>query len=146
MRTKIDDSKLKELWDKGLSDCEIAIELNASDITIGNHRRRLNLKANKKKSTEKIEITKEELQELCDSLCTDSAVARHLGIRTERVKKLRKKYNISIMNYGTNPTIELTHKQKELVFGCLLGDGYCKKVGDDKNATFEFQHSLKQKE
>lgn len=50
------------------------------------------------------------------------------------------------MNYGSNPTIELSHKQKELIFGCLLGDGYCKKVGNDKNATFEFQHSLKQKE
>lgn len=146
MRTKIDDLKLKELWEQGLTDCEIAIELNASDITIGNHRRKLGLKSNKKKNTKKLEISRDELQDLCDSLCTDSAVARHLGIRTEKVKKLREKYSISIMNYGANPTIELTQIQKEFIFGCLLGDGYCKKVGDDKNATFEFQHSLKQKE
>ena len=146
MRTRIDDTKLKELWEQGLSDCEIAIELNASDITIGNHRRKLGLKSNKKKNTNQIDISNEELQSLCNALNTDSAVARHLKIRTEKVKKLREKYNISIMNYGSNPTIELTHKQKELVFGCLLGDGYCKKIGNDKNATFEFQHSLKQKE
>lgn len=146
MRTKIDDLKLKELWEQGLTDCEIAIELNASDITIGNHRRKLRLQPNKKKNTKKVEITVEELQDLCNRLCTDSAVARYLGIRTEKVKKLRDKYNIPIINYGANPTIELTQTQKELIFGCLLGDGYCKKVGNDKNATFEFQHSLKQKD
>lgn len=86
------------------------------------------------------------MQYLCDTLNTDSAVARYLKIRAEKVKKLREKYGISIINYGANPTIDLTHKQKELIFGCLLGDGYCRKVGNDKNAHFEFQHSLKQKE
>ena len=43
-----------------------------------------------------------------------------------------------------NKPIKLTQKQKEVVFGSLLGDMYCGKLKNSKNPSFKIEHSIKQ--
>lgn len=143
---KFTDEKLIELWKQGLTDLEIAQRLKASIITVGNRRRALKLEVHKKKRQDKFDVSKERLEELCKTLGTDSAVANALGTSYQIVQRLRKKYNIPIANYHQNLKIELTQIQREMIFGTLLGDGYCKKTKDDRTAEFSFNHSIKQKE
>ena len=143
---KITNEKLTELWSKGLSDLEIAQQLNVSIITVGNRRRALNLKVHKKKRQDKFTVSREKLKALCEKLGTDSAIANALGTSYQIVQRLRKKYNLSVANYHQNLKIELTQIQREFIFGSLLGDGYCKKTKDDRTSEFSFNHSIKQKE
>ena len=145
MNKNVNDELIKELWQKGLSDVEISVELDISDITVGNHRRKLGLPSNRKKNPI-IKDSDEEFIKICLQLQSDSAVARYYKTSSFSVKKRREKLGIEISNHGANPIIELTHKQKEVIFGGLMGDSYCKLVGDDKNSTYEFNHSFKQKE
>lgn len=145
MNKNVNDELIKELWQKGLSDFEIAVELDISDITIGDHRRKLGLSPNKKRSPS-IKDSDENFTNVCLRLQSDSAVARYYKTSTTVARTKRKKLGIEITNRGANPIIELTHIQKEFIFGGLLGDSYCKLVGDDRNSTYEFNHSFKQKE
>lgn len=145
MKKNFDEQLFISLWEKGLSDCDIACIMDFSDITIGNRRRKLGLKPNKKEH-DFSEPDLETFKVKCEELQTDSAVARFFKMKTEKVKKLRKKYNIEIRNYNANPEIIPTHLQEELIFGTLLGDGYCKMDDTDKEASLIFNHSVKQKE
>lgn len=142
---KFTDEKLIELWKQDLTDLEIAQKLNVSIITVGNRRRALKLKVHKKKRQDKFTVSKEKLEELCKTLGTDSAVANALGTSYQIVQRLRKKYDIPIANYHQNLKIELTQTQREVIFGTLLGDGYCKKTKDDRTSELSFNHSIKQK-
>lgn len=146
-KEKIADEKIKELWSQGLTDREMAQELNLSIITVGNRRRALNLAVNKqKRMTENFYISKEDMENACQKCVSDSELANLLGVGYLTAQKWRKKYKIDIQNYNANPKIELNSKQKQVLFGTLLGDGYLKKTKDDKNAEFSFNHSIKQKE
>lgn len=145
MRKSFDEQLFVSLWEKGLTDCEIACEMGFSDVTIGNRRRNLGLKPNKKEY-DRSEPDLETFKLKCEELQTDAAIARFFKMKTERVKKLRKKYNIEIRNYNVNPEIKPTHVQEELIFGTLLGDGYCKMDETDRDACLIFNHSIKQKD
>lgn len=140
------ENLIKEVTVNKLTDLEIAVKYNCSYITIGNLRRSLNLKCNKKRRISFKIPTKEELQKLYSIYGTDSKVANFLNVNTYRIKDLRVKYQIQIDNYGVGAPIELSHEQKEILFGILLGDGYCKKLQNQKRPAFLIDHSFKQKE
>ncbi len=42
--------------------------------------------------------------------------------------------------------MDLTQRQKEIIIGCILGDGYLRKIPNRKDAFLEINHSVKAKE
>lgn len=146
MQTKIKEKDLiNEVTINKLTDVEIATKYNCSYITIGNIRRRLKLPCNKRSKKKITCPNREELIRLFNKYGTDSRVANALKIYPHIVKQFRIKYNITIDNYSINAPIQLTHIQKEILFGILLGDGYCRKLKNQKRASFLIDHSIKQK-
>lgn len=52
----------------------------------------------------------------------------------------------AIIDYMGNTVGSLTQLQKSLIIGCILGDGYLRRMPKRKNAFLEVNHSLKAKE
>lgn len=46
----------------------------------------------------------------------------------------------------SNSVGSLNQQQKELILGCLLGDGYIRKINNRQNAFLEINHSIKAKD
>ena len=140
------DSFIKDVTKEKLTDKDLARKYNCSYITVGNLRRRLGLECNKSTRKKFNKPTKEELSNLYLKYGTDSRVAMYLDVDPGKVKKLRKEYNIEALKYGINPKIQLTHEQTEIIFGIMLGDGYCRKGKSQQFPSISIDHSLIQKE
>lgn len=145
MNVMTKETLIEEITVNKLTDLEIAQKYNYSYITIGNMRRSLGLPCNKKKRALFIKPSKEELSNLYKKFGSDSKVANYLGVYTSKIKELRVLYDLKVDN-RIFPEVILTHEQKEILFGILLGDGYCKKRKNQICPSFLIDHSIKQKE
>lgn len=135
-------------YNNGLTDAEIASKLGRTRYCIGNIRRKLKLKSNKSSVNCKHTFNKEELYDLVyNQKLSDRQIAKIYNLNNyQTVVYYRKKFGFLFENRNMNPRIELTHIQKELIFGCTLGDGYIKLLDNDKNACFCMNHCIKQEE
>lgn len=135
-----------KLYKEKLTDKEIAIKLNKKEYYIGDIRRSMKLKSNKIPITKKYFISKEVLYDLVyNKKLSDKEIANIYNFKNyQTINYIRKSYNFIFTNRNMNPYIELTKIQKELIFGCTLGDGYIKKDKKDKNACFIMNHGIKQ--
>jgi len=143
-KLEFDELKLIQLCDDGLNDLELAEIFNCSYTCISKYRRNLKIKPNRK-SRAIVEITKEELEKLVNLGLTDAKIGKLYNMYASSIYSKRKKFNIERKSYTENPEIQMTDIQKQVLFGCVLGDGYLNKT-TNKNSTFEFNHSLKQEE
>ena len=146
---KINVEKFMELYESGASDLDLSIEFNCSTCTIGKFRVKNNLPINKVTISKrvKIEIKKEDLEKLVlEEGLTDSAIGKRYNVSSSSISHHRKKFGIQRESLKENSLIELTSLQKEVMFGCLLGDGYLGLQKNDKNSNFVFSHSIKQRE
>ena len=135
-------------YNNGLTDAEIALKMGRKEYFIGDIRRRLKLKSNKIPVNCKHVFNKEELYDLVyNQKLSDMQIAKIYNLNNyQTVVYYRKKFGFLFENRNMNPRIELTHIQKELIFGCTLGDGYIKLLDNDKNACFCMNHCVKQEE
>lgn len=92
-------------------------------------------------------INKEELQELINKGLTDTEIGKLYNVSQQviyyhrlNVHKINRKSLRSHIPYHLNKT------QLEVIFGCVLGDGYLKNTKYDLGTTFICQHSIKQEE
>lgn len=143
-KLKFDELELIQLCNNGLTDLELADHFNCSYTCISKYRRLLSITPNRKENNH-FNITKEDLNELVQSNLSDAEIGRKYNVYASTVYAKRKKLNVTRLSKIENAKIDLTDIQKQVLFGCVLGDGYLNKV-KSKNSTFEFNHSLKQKE
>lgn len=143
----IEDLFLK-YYNNGLTDAEIASKIGRKEYFIGDIRRRFKLKSNKIPVNCKHVFNKEELYDLVyNQKLSDMKIAKLYNLNNyQTVVYYRKKFGFLFENRNMNPRIELTHIQKELIFGCTLGDGYIKLLDNDRNACFCMNHCMKQEE
>lgn len=95
-------------------------------------------------------ITKEVLENLyIAENKNDKEIAKFFGLSFVTIGNLRRKYGIKGINpqhrkFIDNPQSELTHRQKSILFGSLLGDS-CIKSRNNSSAYLSVSHSNKQK-
>lgn len=143
-KLQFDELELIRLCKEGLTDLELADYFKCSYTCIAKYRRNLKIPSNRK-SINHFDISKEDLVEMVKSNLSDSEIGRKYNVYASTVYAKRKIFNISRQSRTENKEIKLTEIQKQVLFGCVLGDGYLNKV-KSKNTKFEFSHSLKQKE
>jgi len=82
----------------------------------------------------------------CDDLLTEKVIAERYGTYQVKINRLRKKWGIATIGKTGRRTASLsplTGKQRDLVLGSLLGDGYLV-APSDATAAFCESHSQKQ--
>ena len=142
-KVNINEIEFIENWKKGLSDIELASIFDCSNSYIGKYRRNLKLKANIKRVGKKILINKDTLIELMNLGKNNSEIAKILKVTPLSVKLAKERFNLENKDERINKYIELTHEQKEVLFGSILGDTYVRV--QQKNAEITIQHSQKQR-
>jgi DNA-binding NarL/FixJ family response regulator len=84
------DQQLIELHERGFNDTEIGKKLGAHKITVGEHRRRLGLKAHDPRRL----FTDQQLKELHEQGFNDREIGEKLGIGTNTVNIHRRKLGL----------------------------------------------------
>ena len=94
---------------------------------------------------EPLELTKESLSELyLNQGLTETEIAKRYGTYQIRINRLRRKWGIpTILKSDRLKLPPLTERQKQILVGSLLGDGYMNPVGAS-TARFSETHSVKQ--
>lgn len=94
-----------------------------------------------------MKIDGNELKLLVDSGLTDAKIGALLNTSKSCIHYYRTKvFKIERDSLRESKGIDLNHQQLEILFGCVLGDGYLRKGKYDKGTYFNCAHSLKQKE
>lgn len=140
----MDTTTLRELHSQGLTDAQIAREMNIKRATIQYNRSRMDLKSNfdyNMFETGK----KDECIKLVHQGFSDIEIAKKLNIGDVTVWKYRTDENIKRDN-RLNESVFLTNTQKEFIVGCVLGDGNLSLALQTKSPRFTCEHSTKQKE
>ena len=137
---QINDEEFIKAWKEGASDIELVVLFNCGDSYVKKKRKELNLPANKKSN--KIDLGK--LEELFYQGLNSTEIAKQLLVSPSTVLVNLKKLNLELKDHKQNPKIELTHSQKEVLFGSIMGDAYVQI--QQVNAEIIFQHSIEQKE
>lgn len=130
-----DVKKFEELYNNGLSDAEIARQLNCSNGTISNYRNKLNLPPNFIYTRDRI---KNDILKLSETL-SETKIAEMLNLDIRVVQYFKSESKI---NYDYIPTLD----EQQIIIGCLLGDGNLTLNKSKNQANFRFAHSEKQKE
>ena len=82
-----------------------------------------------------------------DDYKTILEIARHFGVSTLKVAYYLKKYNIRRVERWERYKLEhFTARQREYLFGSLLGDDCLRKPKDGKYPALQVTHSVKQRE
>lgn len=134
---KIEESKILNLYKKGLNDSEIGRVLKCNNATITLWRKRNELVKNFKYKTK---VNEEKFLEYYNSGLKDVKIAEILNVSRQSVRYIREKLKLPYNN--THNLIELTNIQKQVIIGGLLGDSSI--IKKYKNAKLSFSHSLKQ--
>ena len=137
-KRKFDENKFKELYEKGLTDSEIARQLNVSNSAITDYR-------NKKKLQSNFSYNR-------DILRKQILDASKSGKNLEQISILLN-IDIRVVDYFLNfneitdfSNYSLSNEEYQVLIGCLLGDGNISLSRSNKQAQFRFAHSEKQKE
>lgn len=137
-KRKFDENKFKELYEKGLTDSEIARQLNVSNSAITDYR-------NKKKLQSNFSYNR-------DILRKQILDASKSGKNLEQISILLN-IDIRVVDYFLNfneitdfSNYSLSNEEYQVLIGCLLGDGNISLSRNNKQAQFRFAHSEKQKE
>lgn len=92
-------------------------------------------------------IEKEVLEELVSKGLKDSEIGKMYNVIPQVIYYQRKKiHKIERPNLRYTIPIFPSSEQQEVLFGCLLGDGYMRKSSYDRGPYFSCAHSLKQSE
>lgn len=148
---KVNHSNFKDLYDKGLSDKDIADIVSCSKRTVGLWRDRNNLKPNFISTKVQHESwSKEKFLELYKQGLSDKEIGKILFINEKTVNKYRRSNNLPSNKH--NREIEITKEMEEVLIGTLLGDGNLASRGQSKTnktkntAILTFAHCIKQKD
>jgi len=140
----MDTTTLRELHSQGLTDAQIAKQMNIKRATIQYNRSRMGLKSNFDYNM--FETGKKEMCiDLVKQGFSDIEIAKKLNISEITVWKYRINENIKRDN-RLNKSILLTDIQKEFVVGCLLGDGNLNLRKQTQSPVFKCDHCIQQKE
>lgn len=95
------------------------------------------------------QLTRETLRRLyVEELLTESEIAERYGTYQVKINRLRKKWGIPTLGKTGRRTAKLpalTERQRELILGSLLGDGYLV-APSEHTASFNESHSIKQRD
>lgn len=137
--------KIIKLHEQGLTDPEISKILEVSRSCVQWWRKKLDLKSNfSYKKFEK--ITYNVLKRLVNQGFNDSEIADFLKVKKISVYSARKRYNIIRESFNTCKSIFLQKEEKELLIGCLLGDGHMSLSKNSINPNFKCEHGFNQKD
>lgn len=129
-----------EYYNQGLNDRQIAEKLNVCRETIRNKRLKLNLPVNKNNK-----IDKNVLIDYVNKGYKDSEIATILGVKEISIYFSRRRNKIIRESFAISKPRELSDIQKQVIVGCLLGDGYMG-IKESINPYFKCEHGLKQKQ
>lgn len=136
--------EFKKHWEKGLSDIELAEIFDCAISTLAKYRRSFNLPANVKRYGKATLIDREILTSLVFEGFSNSEIAKKLKVTPLSVKNAKKRFGLEDTDERINKKITLSKKQKEVLFGTLLGDGYAQI--QSRHCCITIQHSKKQKD
>lgn len=144
---KIDDKKVRELYDKGMNDTDIGKALNLSNATIHQWRKKNNLKTHPRRSKR---VSKERLLEVYNlGRLTDSKMAELLNKKyglnetTKSISSARLHYKLRTKVYDKDP-IKWTYELFQIALGASIADGHLNTAQSPDKAILNFAHSLKQ--
>lgn len=133
--------KYQKLYDNGLNDEEIAKLVGVTNGAIQSFRKSRGLNPNfSYEDFKTIDIDK--VRELSDKGISDRKAAEMIGCSPDGIWAVRKREGIIRANLAHNELIELSHYQKQVLIGTVLGDSSLKNNGT--NSSLSCAHSLKQ--
>lgn len=134
-----DPIKLKELYNQGKNDSEIAKELNCKSSVVQAYRKKNNLSSNFDYKC-KIENLLEDIKELKKQGLGNRKISELLNIPRTSLMYLFRKYNLENIKYIPKYA-NLNYFQKSALIGSLLGDSSI-----SKKYILNIGHGLKQEE
>lgn len=141
----MDIIKFKELYDKGLTDADIARHFNCCCESARITRLKLKLPSNfSYKQFRKLD--EEKLVELVNLGKKDNEIDIILNVKKGTTYFARKRWNITRDSFSIAKSISFTNRQKEILIGCLLGDGSLHLGIGCINPSFSVEHGYKQQD
>ena len=137
-KRKFDESQFKKLYEEGLTDSEIARQLNVSNSTISEYRNKLKLPSNFSYNRN---LLRKQIKEYNQSGKTIDEISNILNLDTRVVD-----YFLNFQEITNFDDYNLSNEEFQVLIGCLLGDGNISLNRSGNQAQFRFAHSEKQKE
>lgn len=137
-KRKFDESQFKKLYDEGLTDSEIARQLNVSNSAISEYRNKLKLPSNFSYNRDAL---RKQIKEYNQSGKTINEISNILNLDTRVVD-----YFLNFQEITNFDNYTLSNEEFQVLIGCLLGDGNISLNKSGHQAQFRFAHSEKQKE
>lgn len=142
---KVHDHIVRPLYEEGLNDVEIAGAVCCNAEAIRYWRIKNKLKSNfNYVNTRKHDFS--EVDKLILKNLSDLKISKLTGIPQMTIYFHRVNNNIFRKSLIFNEDILLSQRQKEIIIGCVFGDGYLGKSSTTSNTRFTCEHSLAQKE
>lgn len=137
-KRKFDESQFKKLYEEGLTDSEIARQLNVSNSAISEYRNKLKLPSNFSYNRDQL---RKQIKEYNQSGKTINEISNILNLDIRVVD-----YFLNFQEIVNFNNYNLSNEEFQVLIGCLLGDGSISLNKSGYLAQFRFAHSEKQKE
>lgn len=145
VRKQKEFEEFKTLYKEGLNDVEISKRILVHSETVRCWRKRLKLLTNFSYESFKT-IDYSLVEKMVFEGRSDLEISNILKCSENSIYNIRKKLCLNRKPLNVNEPILFTNIQKQILFGCLLGDGSLRKCKKSLNASFTCSHSLKQKD
>lgn len=137
----IDEDVFMKYYNDGFTDTAIANFVGKTQGAVSGFRRKLGLPVN---STRIHDYDK--IKQLCEKGYTYQEMTNELNISEGVLSSIVHRQKFSKVNYNIGQPIDISQKQKEFIFGCVLGDGTLKIVTNGINPVFTVGHGIKQED
>lgn len=142
---KVYDEVVRPFYEAGMNDSAIAKMVSCDPEAIRYWRKKNNLPSTfTYKQNRKHDFT--EVDELISQNLSDLTISKITGISPMTIYFHRVNNDLQRKSLSKNEEIKLSSKQKELIIGCVMGDGSLSKTSSTSNTVFRCEHSLKQSE
>lgn len=137
----IDESLFLKYYRLGYTDTQITKFVNKTQGAVSGFRRKLGLPINTTRIHDYDKIAK-----MCNEGLTYEEMEKETNISQGVLSAIVSRQKFNKVNYNLGQLKDITEKQFEFLFGCLLGDGCLHIAKDGINPRFTTAHSLAQKE